>query len=124
MSGKEVFAYAGGSEVLIHQIHDYFVVVGLAAEHVKIDGTVFIGEMAADVAGLNQLYQGIAGFVARSKVDDLRLAVRNHVNVFYQLLGKGSDIFTAGHEIVVAASTIQDKMITPVGHFDSSTKDS
>ena len=86
----------------------------LAREDVEVHRVGLVHEVSADVARLDQLDQSITGLVTGTEVHDLRLAVRDHVDVLDQLLGKVVDSLVALDGIRIALGAVEHQVVAPV----------
>jgi hypothetical protein len=76
--------------------------------------------MRADVAGLDELNKRISSLVTTTEINNLRFAIRDHINILYESLRKVIDGMCIGDSLMATPRAVENEVITPVSVFHAS----
>jgi len=85
----------------------------LAGEHIQIHGVVLVYKVRTDVARLNKLDERVPRLATGAKLDNLRLAVRNHVNPLDESASKLTNDNRAANHLGRALCGVKNQVLAP-----------
>ena len=105
------------TERLLHDHADQIGLERLAREHIQIHIICLFTKVGANVRCLDQLDQRVALLVPRAEHDNLRLAIRNHVNLLHQSVRERLNVARATDCGRRAVCDVQHQVISPTTHM-------
>jgi hypothetical protein len=111
---QKVFFHARWSEVFAYAFTHDFWIERLARKYIEVGSAIWLNEMSADVACLNQLNHAVTLLgVALKHVFDHRFTVCDHVDTLDKVFDECNDCLFAFYTFIATCS-VQHQMITPV----------